>query len=66
MRRRRNYDNLAIPLFGGTRIKTKRKGRICKRKGCRTKLSIYNHSSYCYIHELERKDKKWKKKAKKK
>jgi hypothetical protein len=27
------------------------KGRVCSEPGCKTKLSIYNESEYCYLHE---------------
>ncbi|MHB1503500.1 MAG: hypothetical protein ACYCTL_08015 [Acidimicrobiales bacterium] len=26
-------------------------GRVCSEPGCKTKLSIYNESEYCYLHE---------------
>jgi hypothetical protein len=26
-------------------------GRVCAQKGCITKLSIYNRSTYCWSHE---------------
>ncbi|HZA26464.1 MAG TPA: hypothetical protein VE915_02300 [Actinomycetota bacterium] len=30
---------------------TYRAGRVCGRDGCETRLSIYNRSSYCFLHE---------------
>lgn len=33
------------------KIKTFKKGRICKLKGCRQTLSIYNSGIYCYLHK---------------
>ena len=31
--------------------KVYKEGRICKRKGCNTTLSIYNSDKYCYLHQ---------------
>jgi len=28
-------------------------GRVCAEPGCETKLSIYNESDFCYVHEPE-------------
>lgn len=33
------------------KIKVSRKGRMCKFPHCRIILSIYNHSSYCNLHQ---------------
>lgn len=27
------------------------RGRICSAEGCRTRLSVYNGSLYCWVHE---------------
>ncbi len=31
-------------------IKTEKTGRLCSIRGCKTKLSIYNSNSTCYLH----------------
>jgi len=28
-------------------------GRVCKKKGCRQRLSIYNSEEYCNVHRGE-------------
>ena len=33
------------------KIKVSHKGRICKHPACKILLSIYNHESYCYLHQ---------------
>jgi len=33
------------------KIKTNRKGRICKFTGCGHILSIYNPEPYCHVHQ---------------
>ena len=32
-------------------IRTFKKGRICKFKGCKCVLSIYNSATYCHLHQ---------------
>lgn len=27
------------------------RGRVCREDGCKTKLSIYNESDFCFLHE---------------
>ncbi len=31
-------------------LKKFKKGRVCKKYGCRHRLSVYNSEIYCYIH----------------
>lgn len=38
-------------IQGGVRPSRKySEGRVCARKGCDTKLSMYNRREYCYAH----------------
>ena len=39
-----------IPPLGRPN-RTYRFGRVCAVGGCRTRLSIYNGSEYCWVHE---------------
>jgi hypothetical protein len=34
-----------IPKFKG--------GRVCKKLGCKQRLSIYNSEEYCHVHQRE-------------
>jgi len=36
------------------KVKTYPEGRVCKKIGCCTVLSIYNHSQYCRMHATEK------------
>lgn len=33
------------------KIRVSHKGRMCRFRHCRIILSIYNHDSYCYLHQ---------------
>ncbi|MGE5197856.1 MAG: hypothetical protein ACM3IL_05055 [Deltaproteobacteria bacterium] len=33
------------------KLKVSHKGRICRYPNCKIILSIYNHDSYCYLHQ---------------
>jgi len=44
------YDFICLP---SERPKTYRPGRICKKRGCRKPLTIYNPNSYCFSHSGE-------------
>ena len=33
------------------------KGRVCKKFGCKKRLSIYNSEQYCHVHRKELRDK---------
>ena len=37
------------------------KGRVCKKFGCKKRLSVYNSEQYCHVHRKEFRDKlnKW-------
>ena len=42
----------ATPFTGyGRPSRTFARGRVCSEPGCETKLSIYNGSGYCSVHE---------------
>ena len=34
-----------------------RKGRVCKKRGCKKRLSVYNPEQYCHVHRREFQDK---------
>ena len=34
-------------------LKTFQKGRVCKKRGCKNKLSVYNAQEYCRVHAKE-------------
>jgi len=34
-----------------------RKGRVCKKRGCKKRLSVYNSEEYCHAHRREFQDK---------
>jgi hypothetical protein len=36
------------------KVKVSHRGRMCKFPSCRIILSIYNHDSYCYLHQEKR------------
>jgi predicted amidophosphoribosyltransferase len=38
--------------------RNKRAGRVCSRKGCKTKLTAWNESKECYRHDRESRVKK--------
>lgn len=41
-----------LPLTGGEKPnKAFSKDRVCGEPECNTKLSMYNHGKYCYLHE---------------
>jgi hypothetical protein len=42
---------VAEPPAYGRAPRTYKRGRVCKEPGCRTMLSIYNKSKYCYAHQ---------------
>ncbi len=33
------------------------KGRVCKKFGCKKRLSVYNSEQYCHVHRKEFQDK---------
>ena len=37
----------------GGPVKRSSKGRVCKKYGCRQRLSIYNLDKYCNVHRSE-------------
>ena len=42
----------ATPISGNVRAsKAFKAGRVCRKVGCETVLSIYNRGKYCYQHE---------------
>jgi len=32
------------------KTKSLKKGRVCKERGCKHQLSIYNMEEYCHVH----------------
>jgi hypothetical protein len=43
---------VGVAFVGSDRpSKASKKGRVCKDPSCETRLSVYNHGSYCYQHE---------------
>ena len=43
---------VAHPISGNDRpSKSFGKNRVCREPDCETKLSMYNHGKYCYLHE---------------
>lgn len=38
-------------------LKSFGKGRVCKKHGCKQRLSIYNAERYCHVHGIEFRDK---------
>lgn len=40
-------------LGSSKNIKSSTIKRLCKKKGCKQKLSVYNMNEYCFIHQRE-------------
>lgn len=48
---------LVVESLGGSRLRGRVRpsrayatGRVCKKRGCSTKISIYNRQEYCNVH----------------
>jgi hypothetical protein len=54
------FEGGTISVVGGTWFTgherpspTFPEGRVCREKGCGTRLSIYNDGDFCFLHEPE-------------
>lgn len=47
-----NDRTSGVALNSATRpTKAYQRGRVCNEPECGTKLSVYNHGKFCYVHE---------------
>ena len=49
MRDSKCNGSIDVPLGHIKEIKKARSGRVCKTRGCRTRLSQYNRNDYCHV-----------------